>query len=424
VTTHHRLSRHSSSTTADAPEHVAAVDKSDDDDPWSWARFKGEPQPRPAPPPPPSLRHRRYDASPFSAITTGGPLLHHPKTLLALHDALSTCRPLALARIFISLGPAPAAEMLLVLPSPTFTTLLSALDPLDGPLDPAFGVHIPAAIGQFSHAAASLNDVYGVRHVHLALFPILLAALHARLRHGRPIVPQDYAMLLRCAGACQSIVGAQAVWRLMDMSGHLAWRSTALFADFAQARFLTLPPYYQFDKARVRVRPGNLYRATTGLPAEARRHLDNLRVSLNLHRHERHGILPPEEAGAFNANIPGPHDLAVSWLLRAQGPVARVTAYTTNHFAMMDEARFCATLVAWARAGARHKMMELLAHFYGLRLAEKRRGCRVVTAGAFRFPPGSPRQLTAALAHAVVDAFGATGDIRIGAKLAIAIAAT
>jgi hypothetical protein len=311
------------------------------------------------------------------------------------------------------------SEILLRLQSTEFSALLQTLDPLRcGPLlDPAHGLHIAAGLEQYSRVA-KLNNRYGVRHVHIALFPVLLAAFHHRLRNRRAAVPDDYKVLLRCAGACQNVQAVRTVWKLMDVAGHTEWRNTELFTDFIQARFLTLPLYYQFDRARVRLRPGDLYRSTTALPSKVRRRLDHLRASLNLHRWQPHGVVEKTDGDDET-----PCDSSVSRLLRAQGPVGRVSINAMQHGAIMDEKLFCAILIAWSRTGARRKMKELLHRHYGIKILENWDvlGFRVVMDGAFPFKADGPRRPTAALLHAVVDAFGTTGDIKLGVNLAVNI---
>jgi hypothetical protein len=370
------------------------------------------------------------------------PPLDHDDCLAEIQIALRAQNPFALARRLLSFSSHPSnpvSAILLRLPTTAFSALLQTLDPLRcGPeIDPAWEINIPAGLQQYSHVA-QLNNRYGVRHLHLALFPVLLAAFRARLRHC-PVIADDYKILLRCAGACQDVYAVRTVWKLMDRYGHVHWRTTELFTEFIQARFFTLPPYYQFDRLRVRLRPGDLYRSTTALPANVRKRLDHLRLSLNLHRWRQYGILthgpsgPPStdegsDAGALDGSAAGgwhqTADLSVSRLLRAQGPVNRVWCHVLKYGVAVDEKLFCAILIAWSRTGARRMMKMLLHRYYGIRILENWdiKGFKVVMNGARRFYEDSLRRPTEALLHAVVDAFGTTGDIRIGINLALHIA--
>ena len=362
-----------------------------------------------------------------------------PSDALAnIRRALETHDTFTLTRLLLSIQ-SPSA-VLTKLPSTTFSILLQTLDPTvhGAAIDPAHGILIPAGLRQFS-PVGQLNNSYGVRHVHLALFPILLSAFESRLLGPLPraVLPDDYRVLLRCAGACQDVDAVQHVWRIMDQAGHRAWRAADLFTEFIQARFLTLPIYYQHDRARVRVRPADLHRSTTGLPANVMQRLDSLRASINHYRWLPHGILNSPFAHDNNDGVIQHHQVdpsseskppdatSVSRFLRAQGPVDRVWSHALGHGAMVDEKLFCAGLIARSRTGARVEMKSMLRQYYGIRILENWdvRGFKIVMSTARHFDENHPRRPTEALLHAVVDAFSAAGDVRVGIGLAVHISA-
>ncbi|KAK3339991.1 mitochondrial ATPase expression-domain-containing protein [Lasiosphaeria hispida] len=307
----------------------------------------------------------------------------------------------------------PSSAALARLPPVVFSELLRSLDPVTlfgREIDAAWGIRVSPGMAQHT-PLGQLVDTWGVRKVYYLLCRRAVAAAHLRITAGPGLLPSDFQVLLRCAGASSDSYQAGAVWHLMDMSGQAEERTSEAYTEFIKARFLTDHLYTQYDLARFRVRPVDLCgpgRKKLELPSGALYRLRTIgqhRLGLQRHRfgQNRYAADKAEHVMRNMAN---------------HRPVTRLYEVTTNGAYMVDERLLCSLMVAYARSGSL-KILEtrILNRYWSIKVNRLSTGEVAIGPGARPFPRDSPLYPSERLLNAIVTSYGSNSEIPAALKL-------
>ncbi|PHH58914.1 hypothetical protein CDD81_4160 [Ophiocordyceps australis] len=294
------------------------------------------------------------------------------------------------------------------LSAPALSDVLRSLDPLGSPqLDVAHGLCISQGQAQSSDLG-SLLDEFGVRHHHGRVLAGMQCLL--KLRNDESscrLMPADYGVLLRCAGAALDLQAAKRFWADMALHGLQSRRTTSTWTDFIKARFVTEPVYYQFHLGRVALSARHLYANRSPLPMAVLKRLDKLRLSINASMREpwnRRRDDVSEDMMRLLRRRHGYRGYKGHWL--------RALFYGLA----MDEALLCASIIAFARSGSLRMIDKaILAGYYGIHIA--RDGGTLQVSGGHALPRDSPIMPTARLLNAIVDGLGSLSHTALAGKL-------
>jgi hypothetical protein len=232
------------------------------------------------------------------------------------------------------------------LPRTTISSLFRLVDPVIAgeDIDYTHNMRVDALLQEFSSVNVSMDE-FGIRQVYKQLMAVLerFAEL-VTLSHG-PLLPTEYEVLLRCAGATSDTEAAKRVWRLMqspsDQAG-AAFRTARNYEAFIRAKYLTEDLYAQNDPKRTLFRPRNL-RGHSDLTRRTKRRLDRHRIHLALASRYKYGHSPTQP------------ERTISWATSGKLPLGRITKSLLKRGILTDEKLSSAILRAKGRTGqARH----------------------------------------------------------------------
>ncbi|PHH64711.1 hypothetical protein CDD82_1735 [Ophiocordyceps australis] len=282
------------------------------------------------------------------------------------------------------------------------------LDPLGSPhLDVAYGLCISQGQAQASDLG-SLMDSFGVRHHHRHVLAGMQCLLKLR-NQGSPfrLMPADYQVLLRCAGAALDFQAAKNFWADMAIQGLQTRRTTDTWTDFIKARFLTEPVYYQFHVGRVALSARHLHSNRSPLPMAVLKRMEKLRFSINAGMREpwnRRRDDMAEDVMRLLRRRHGYRGYNGHWLRALFYGVA------------MDEALLCASIIAFARSGSLQMIEDvILLDYYGIHIV--RQDDSVQVSGGHDVPLDSPIMPTARLLNAIVDGLGSISHTALAGQL-------
>lgn len=293
----------------------------------------------------------------------------------------------------------------------TFSEILRCFDPVNisNHVDSAPGLAISYGAARFTPLGELVNK-WGVKTLYVQIFNRLRLVQRARrltIDHRfRPLL-NDYAVLLRCAGAISDIGAAKSIWIEMKLDGFASWNH-GHYTDFLKTRYLTERLYTNNDLARLRLRPLDMHRSSTHLSAEIVRRLKHLTANLIHIRPHRFG----QNVNSLYFAEP------LSRISRKRKPLRKLERKLVMRSLIPgDEQLVCAVLKANGRVGRAQDSMKLLRSCWNIQIVKnKELGIYEISEGV-DFPPGSARSPTEALLDAVVTCFGNMGEIDLALKL-------
>lgn len=291
----------------------------------------------------------------------------HSKTLSnQFLEALQTQDPnriYQLLREFVtSQGAEAKSEWLQTAPPTTISALFRALDPVEvgSRLDTIHELNIPERMNDYSPVSQALDE-FGIRRVYRDLFSTILAFTHMVLREGLPLTSDGFVVLLRCAGATSNVQLVKHVWKLMDDFGIQDIRSTRLYDEFIQARFLTRPLYVQHDLARLHLRPRDItgHRKHGRIDPRLKGKLEKIRLYKARARSSRFGFDPHNPQQDLH------------WLLSLPRPLARVWDSALKQGAELEEELLCSYMIACSRVHNIRQVKVLVSRCFGISLPDQ-----------------------------------------------------
>ncbi|CAK7242637.1 MAG: hypothetical protein STHCBS139747_004133 [Sporothrix thermara] len=201
--------------------------------------------------------------------------------------------------------------------------------------------------------------MFGTRVLYSWLSEMLWAVFARRSEAGhehRRLLPKDYIVLMRAAGAASDIGLAKRYWADIDMSGQTEWRNSKIYAEFMRARFLTSSLYLQHDIARLRVQPLNLHYLKIKYQPARLYTLDDIRRSGEVALTHRfgHDINKIE----FAAHL--------SRMMRCKWPPRHVYQKASEKGRADELSAKAAYFIALGRTGSMHELTSRLYSIWGL----------------------------------------------------------
>ncbi|CAK7214459.1 hypothetical protein SEUCBS140593_002189 [Sporothrix eucalyptigena] len=304
------------------------------------------------------------------------------------------------------------ANLVVGLPSMVFSELVRSLDPfvVNRKMDPLGNMSVPPAMATTTPVGAGLDE-FGIRKMYSSLMQIFWAICSRRAERDDDsvrLLPNDYLVLIRAAGAASNIGIVKEIWHSMEESGRRNWRQSELYTEFLRTRFLTRTLYVQNDHSRTRVRPTNLSKdALSKLTLPRLYRLDRFRYKSERILRNRFG---------YNAAKPEINE-HLTRILRKTRPLQRVYNKANQFGSSMDIPFHAAYIIALGRSASLRKITQHLDAVWGVKVwydktikLEKISGGKVI-------PHSSPLYPTAELLEAIVRAFGCNCEISLALKL-------
>lgn len=299
----------------------------------------------------------------------------------------------------------------------TFSEIIRAFDPFTvlREVDASPGLRI--SYGASIHTPlGELVNKWGVKVLYVKILRRLMLLYHARSRearitHGtvlRPL-PNDYRILIRCAGATSDIKLAKAFYRQMRVGGYISWIHSEMYTDFVKAWYLTEPLYTRHDLSAVRLRPQDMH---LELPRAIIRRLHGVDINTTRLRPDRFGQMVRRRYYAES----------VRKILRLRKPLdglmkaALARHDTTNE----DEKLICTFIIANGRNGRLDVIDELLEKYWGIivrREAQDNKMVYHISGGFTDIPRESCLAPTEVLLEAVVHGYGNSGEAQLAGDL-------
>lgn len=298
------------------------------------------------------------------------------------------------------------------IPATTFSEILRCFDPVNisDHVDSAPEIKISYGAASFTPLGELVNK-WGVKVLYVRIFNrlrLLRAARRvARDRSFRPVL-NDYAIMLKWAGATSDIKAAKEVWKEMKEDGFADWNHAELSAEFVKARWLTENLYANHDLARLRLRPLDMFRSSVTYPIDTVNSLKHLAANMiDLQKHR------------FGQNVSELYFAEpLTRLLRSRKPLMRFQRRAMIRRGIPgDEKLVCAFLKANGRQGRISDSLSLLASCWRILVFRDQETRAYRIEGGEDFAPGSARAPTTALLDAVATCFGNMGEINLAVKL-------
>lgn len=297
------------------------------------------------------------------------------------------------------------------MPATTFSEIIRCFDPINisKHVDSAPGLAISYGAALFTSLGELVNK-WGVKTLYLQIFNRLRLVQRARrltIDHRfRPLL-NDYAVLLRCAGAISDVGAAKLIWYEMKKDGYAAWNHRH-YTDFLKTRYLTERLYTNNDLARLRLRPLDMHRSSIHLDPTTAKRLKHMAVNLTRIRPHRFGQNVNEQYFAEPQ----------SRMLRTRKPLRLLERKLfSRRLIPGDEQLICAILKANGRMGRMQESMKLLRSCWDILIVKDKESGDYQIGGGADFPPNSARSPTEALLDAVVTCFANMGEIDLAVRL-------
>ena len=303
-----------------------------------------------------------------------------------------------------------AVKQIQELSAATFSEILRSVDPLTSTHDLAHGLNITMGDSQYTNAR-KLVDEFGVRTHHRNVLEGMQLLFQIRSTSGKELLPTDYEVLMRCAGAGVDYQTTKDFWAAMASSGQQRLRTSKTWTEFIKARFLTDPLYYQYDRSRVAVLPRHQYSGRSPMPMATVKRLDKMRLSMN--------ALKAEPWNRRYDEV----DEDLRRLFRRRGDFRAYNSHWIRALFYgheMDEELLCVSMIAFSRSSSLHRIKTLILEtFYGIQIqeSESKEPDEVAITGGHDIPQGSPLRPTVQFLNAIVEAFGSMSQISLGTKL-------
>lgn len=305
------------------------------------------------------------------------------------------------------------------IPVTTFSEIIHAFDPftISDAVDTTSGFRI-------SHGAAihtplgELVSKWGVKVLYVLIVHRLILLIKSRRREARlnglpalHALPNDYKVLIKCAGATSDIRLVRTIYRQLRPIGYVPWIHSELYAEFAKAWYLAESLYTGHDLSSVRVRPLDMHLA---LPRRTIRQLRWIEWNrLKLTPGSRFGQMVRRRYYAESIRMVLKLKRPLDGLMRKALPPGQVT----NE----DEGLICAFIKAKGRQGVIGGIAEMLRTYWGIIIRrEVQRDNSVVYhigGGITDIPRDSCIAPTEALLDAVVHGYGNAGEAKLAGDL-------
>lgn len=293
----------------------------------------------------------------------------------------------------------------------TFSEILRCFDPVNisDRLDSAPDINISYGAALFTPLGELVNK-WGVKILYVEIFNRLRLVQRARRmtrNHKSRSLLNDYAIMIRCAGAASDVEAAKSIWVEIKLDGFADWNH-AHYADFLKAKYLTERLYVNNDLSRLRLRPIDMHRSSTNLDKKTALRLKWLSANMINRRRHRFGQNVNQQYFAE----------ALSRVLRKRKPLMRIeNKLNKRGLVPGDEKLACALLKANGRMSRIKASLTLLRSCWDISVVKDSQSGEYHISGGSDFPLASVRAPTSALLDAVATCFGNMGELNLALGL-------
>ncbi|KLU89217.1 hypothetical protein MAPG_08191 [Magnaporthiopsis poae ATCC 64411] len=200
----------------------------------------------------------------------------------------------------------------------------------------------------------SLVDELGRRRTYLTLYDSLTKLCQIREPGSGRLMPSDFKILLRSAGATMDLYKVKRIWGQYLRSVSHA-KTADMMTEYIKARFFTDPLFSQYDISRFRVYPLNLNRKKFLLGRVRFGMLEKMRLRTARTRHDRFG----QNAAAHKTAV------RIDKMLSKAGPLRKLVDRNVNQ-GYIEEEQACALLIAMSRTSSNRDKTNLLVRTWGV----------------------------------------------------------
>lgn len=306
------------------------------------------------------------------------------------------------------------------IPVTTFSEIIHALDPFTvcRDIDSTSGLRI--SYGAAVHTPlGELISKWGVKIVYVRIMNRLNLIARARRREAVTtdsrtkihLLPNDYMILIRCAGAISDIVLAKSLYRQMKPKGYANWIHSEMYTDFIKAAYLTEALYTRHDFSAVRLRPLDM-------------HLDLAPSKIRRLRGVETAVIVHQPGSRFGQMVRKRHYAeSVRKILKLKAPLEGMmkVAIRPAMTIVEDEHLVCALIKAKGRHGDLDGIKELLQRYWGIKVQREKtiegKMIHRIGGGYTDIPASSCIAPTEALLEAVVHGYGNSGEAQLAGDL-------
>lgn len=305
------------------------------------------------------------------------------------------------------------------IPVTTFSEIIHALDPFTvcREVDSTSGLRISYGAA-FHTPLGELINKWGVKIIYVQILNRLTLIARARRREAvfdnrtkLHLLPNDYRILIRCAGATSDIMLAKSFYRQMKPKGYISWINSEMYTDFIKASYLTEALYTRHDFSAVRLRPLDMY---LDLPPSKLRRLRGVETTLLVHQPaHRFGQMVRKRYYAES----------VRKILKLKAPLASMmkVAIRPAETIVEDEDLVCALIKAKGRHGDLDGIKEIIQMNWGIIVQREKtlegKMIHRIGGGYTDIPASSCIAPTEALLEAVVHGYGNSGEAQLAGDL-------
>ncbi|CAK7222084.1 hypothetical protein SCUCBS95973_004721 [Sporothrix curviconia] len=302
------------------------------------------------------------------------------------------------------------------LPPTVFSELLHSLDPflVSQKLDELRDIVVSPEMATLTPVGSTVT-VFGTRMLYQCLSEMLFTVFLRRSEAGHEhlrLLPKDYIVLMRAAGAASDVVTAKRYWAEIDKSGQSKWRNSKISSEYMRARFLTSSLYLQHDVARLRVQPLNLHYLKIKYQSARLYTLDNIRRGGEVALTHRFG----HDVNKINFAA------HLSRMMRCKWPPRHVYQKALDIGRADELSAKAAYLIALGRTGSLQEVTSRLYSIWGVRVMYQKRTKFERVVGATPMNRKVLLYPTAELLDAVVQAFCSNCEVSLALKTVTHIA--
>lgn len=295
------------------------------------------------------------------------------------------------------------------LSSPVMSEIIRHIDPVLQPeMDVAHGLNITQGHVNFTDAG-SLMDEFGVRVHHRRLLQGIETIIKLREGSRFPLRPVDFDVFFRIAGATMEYTMSPILLTAMEKHGLTNSRSTKTWVEFLKARFMTDPMYYNFDRSRMLITARSTITHDDTCNDDTKdfiRKMDRVRLSENAFKRQPWNRRRDEPESDIRRLLRRSRDLDYRsfWKHFVRG-------IRSND---KDVELLSVSIEGFSRSSDRECIFsEVLKPYYGIEIDPTEQ----TLTGGHDMPANSPIYPTNRLLYAIVEGFGAMGDISLGMQL-------
>lgn len=304
------------------------------------------------------------------------------------------------------------------IPVTTFSDIFRAFDPFTvaHQVDSTSGLRISYGAA-LTTPLGELVSKWGVKVLYVQILNRLILMARARRKECRnreepilKLLPNDYRILIRCAGATSDIKLAKSLYRQMKTDNYLSWHTSEIFTDFIKAWYLTEPLYTRHDMAAVRVGPLDL-------------HLDLKPSILRRLRGIEHNRVKRSGVSRFGQMVRRRYYAeSVRKILQLRKPLDGLTkaGLLADDMNGEDEALVCALIKARGRNGGVDHINTLLERFWGIEIEQETKESKIIyriSGGRDDISPSTCIAPTEALLDAIVHGYGNSAEVQLAGNL-------